>query len=152
MKIYPVFLLFLIMACKPWTPIELSTSKIMRVYVSGAVYQEGWYELPNFSTFEELLNMIEVKANADVSAIHPSHILRHHDRLVIPFKQDLPCISLNTATVDQLMTLKGIGVVSAQRIIDFRTGNGFFRKIEDVMQVKGIKQRTLNNIQPYICL
>lgn len=152
MKIYPVFLLFFVMACKPWTPIELSTSLMMKVYVSGAVYQEGWVELPNFSTFEDLLRMIKLQEHADVSNIHPTHILRHNDRLIIPVVSEKPCISLNTATKEQLTTLSGIGVVSAQRIIDYRINHGFFRKLEDIMHVKGIKQRTFDKIKTFICL
>lgn len=152
MKIYPVFLLFFVMSCQPWTPIELSTSKMMSVHVSGAVIQEGWIQLPNFATIEDLLALIALDDNADLSRFHSATILRNQDRIIIPFQSDQPCISLNAATLEQLMTLSGIGAVSAQRILDYRQNEGLFRRIEEIMNIKGIKQKTFEKIQADLCL
>ena len=49
-------------------------------------------------------------------------------------------ININTASVEQLMTLKGIGESRARDIVDYRTRNGSFKKTEDVMKVSGIKE------------
>ena len=51
---------------------------------------------------------------------------------------DLQKVNLNTATLEELMTLDGIGQKVAERILDFREKNGPFQKPEDIMKVRGI--------------
>ena len=61
-------------------------------------------------------------------------------------------ININTATVDQLQVLHGIGKALAQRIVDYREENGNFETIEDLMNVKGIGQSTFASIQEFITI
>ncbi|WP_421789763.1 helix-hairpin-helix domain-containing protein [Gardnerella sp. DNF01192] len=56
-------------------------------------------------------------------------------------------ININTATLDQLETLKGIGPKTAARIIAQRKRVGYFRSLEDLMQIKGIGPKTLNKFR-----
>jgi competence protein ComEA len=61
-------------------------------------------------------------------------------------------VSLNTATVDQLDTLPGVGPVLAQHIIDYRTQHGGFRSVDELREVNGIGDRRFadlrNLVQP----
>jgi competence protein ComEA len=51
-------------------------------------------------------------------------------------------VNLNTATVAQLESLPGIGVKTAERIIEYRQKNGNFKKVEELMNVKGIGEKS----------
>ena len=59
-------------------------------------------------------------------------------------------VDINTADLEQLQTLKGIGPALAQRIVDFREENGPFRSVEDLLQVKGIGEATLEKFRDHI--
>lgn len=59
-------------------------------------------------------------------------------------------IDLNTAGLEELMTLNGIGQTRAQAIIDYRTQQGAFTKIEDIMQIPGIKEGIFSKIRDEI--
>ena len=59
-------------------------------------------------------------------------------------------ININTADLETLTRLKGIGEVRAQKIIDFRTDNGYFVTKEDIMRIDGIGQTLFDQIKDYI--
>ncbi|GAE90588.1 helix-hairpin-helix domain-containing protein [Acetivibrio straminisolvens] len=59
-------------------------------------------------------------------------------------------ININTATVDQLDSLPGIGPSIAAKIVAYREQNGDFKAIEDIMNVSGIGQSKFNNIKDFI--
>ena len=59
-------------------------------------------------------------------------------------------INLNLATVDQLETLPGIGRKTAERIVEHRTKNGAFKKVEELMNVKGIGEKSFLKIKPMV--
>ena len=59
-------------------------------------------------------------------------------------------VNINTADVAQLSLLPRIGAKVAQRIIDYRKEHGAFAKTSDLMQVKGIGDKTFQNLSPYL--
>jgi competence protein ComEA len=61
-------------------------------------------------------------------------------------------VNINTATVDQLIGLPGIGAKMATRIIDYRQKNGGFKKLEDLMNVQGIGEKNFLKLKPLITL
>jgi competence protein ComEA len=59
-------------------------------------------------------------------------------------------VNLNTATATQIATLPGVGEKAAQRIIEYREKNGGFKKIEELMNVKGIGEKSFLKLKPLI--
>lgn len=63
-----------------------------------------------------------------------------------------PAINLNTATIDQLETLPGIGRKTAERILEYRTKIGAFKRIEELMNVKGIGEKSFLKLKPLVAV
>lgn len=61
-------------------------------------------------------------------------------------------ININTADINELQKLKGIGITYAQRIVDYRQENGEFRSIEELLNIKGIGEKRLEDIKTFITL
>jgi competence protein ComEA len=59
-------------------------------------------------------------------------------------------VNLNTATSTQIATLPGIGEKAAQRIIEYREKNGGFKKVEELMNVKGIAEKSFLKLKPLV--
>ena len=61
-------------------------------------------------------------------------------------------LDLNTATAEQLQQLPGIGPTTAKAIVRFREKSGPFRRVEDLLAVRGISKRRLEALRPYVAV
>jgi competence ComEA-like helix-hairpin-helix protein len=59
-------------------------------------------------------------------------------------------VDLNLANAKELQELPGVGPVTAQRIIDMREKSGRFHRVEDLLAVRGISQKKLDAMRPYV--
>ncbi len=59
-------------------------------------------------------------------------------------------VNINTADADQLQLLPKVGPALAGRIIDYREANGPFRTVDEIVAVKGIGDRSLERLEPYL--
>jgi len=73
---------------------------------------------------------------------------------VFPKKTPPPLhsVDLNTATEKQLEQLPGVGPTTAKAIVEFRTKAGRFRRIEDLLVIRGISESKLEKIRPYVII
>ncbi len=59
-------------------------------------------------------------------------------------------VDVNSATKDQLMTIPSIGKVTEENILSFKKKNGEFKKLDDLLNVKGIGEKTLKKISEHL--
>ena len=114
-----------------------------KVYIGGAVANPGIYPLREADTIQALLLDAGIEPDADLS----------HIELYIPREgeAELPQkIDINRAELWLLEALPGIGEVLAQRIVDYRSENGPFKTIENLLKVSGIGPATFEQIKDYI--
>jgi competence protein ComEA len=113
------------------------------ICIGGAVSNPGIYSLKEGDTLQTLLSDAGITRDADLS----------HIELYVPREgeeQSLQKIDINRAETWLLEALPGIGEVLAQRIVDYRSENGPFRRIEDLLHVSGIGEATFEQIKDFI--
>jgi len=155
-------------AVTPATPLPEPTpapARIM-VYVSGAVQSPGVYELPDGTRVDDAVKAAGgPAADADLARINLAKRLRDEEQVYVPRVGEVnppvpPAgtaggssggkVNINTATAAELETLPGIGPALAQRIVDYRTANGPFARVEDIKKVSGIGDKMFERIKDLI--
>ena len=106
---------------------------------------------------ESLSSLIEkaggLLENADLDCFDIYYSLTILDTSIyIPKSNNGNKISINTADLDTLQILPGIGEATAQKIIDYRLENGDFMLIDHLKRVSGIKESTFSKIKDYITI
>lgn len=123
----------------------------IKVHVVGAVASPGLYDLlPGCRTAEAIEAAGGPSPAADLDRINLAAKVADGQQLVVPqvgvaggsqpgapAAADAP-VNLNSADIDELTTLDGIGPKTAQKIIDYRQEHGGFSSIEELMDVPGI--------------
>lgn len=61
-------------------------------------------------------------------------------------------VNINTATANELVQLPRVGPSLSQRILEFRKENGNFKKVDDLILVKGIGDKTFKNLEPFVVI
>lgn len=143
--------MFLLMKFRQQQFVEITLSQspvpehIGRVYVDGAVASPGFYALNKGDTIEDIVLAAGASTSADWN----------HIRLYIPGAgetKQTQKVNLNLAEAWLIAALPGIGPETAQAIVDYRNRYGPFRRIEDLLQVKGIGNTTLSRIKDLVTL
>jgi competence protein ComEA len=132
------------------------------VHVVGAVRRPGLFEVKEGSRVADALSRAGGPTRkADLSAVNLAAPLADGQQVVVPRR--LPPgaaagtssvaggkVSLAVATIDDLDELPGIGPVTAQKIVDWRTAHGPFRSVEDLDDVPGIGPARIEQLRDLV--
>lgn len=143
-----------------------ATVSLLRVHVAGAVLRPDVYHLPAGSIVRDAVQAAGgATEDADLARINLALELHDQQQVHVPRAGEegtLPAaradqavfpsarLNINTATVEELDQLPGIGPGLAQRIVDWREANGPFASIADIKQVAGIGEAIFERIKDRI--
>jgi competence protein ComEA len=144
------------------------------VHVAGAVRRPGLYRLPAGSRIDDALRRAGgPNRRADLNAVNLATKLEDGRQVLVPERvaaakpagpstasaatsaagaAPTAPVNLNTATLEQLDTLDGVGPGIAQRILDYRQQHGGFRRVEELADVPGIGAKRLTALTPQVAL
>jgi len=125
-------------------------SRIYDAVVLAQPLEDANLDILNLALPVEDGMQIRVPKYGDSLGWHDGQLIIYPDIDKTVAKESQGRINLNTAGQEQLESLPGIGPVYAKRIIEYRSQHGNFKKVEDLLQVKGIGQSTLNKIRDLV--
>lgn len=135
------------------------------VHVCGCVKTPGVYYLPEGARIHEAVEIAGgMTEEADPQYVNLAKAAEDGTQIYIPsfeevasgavFEQqqeeDGALVNINTAGVEELKNLPGIGEIKAEAIVAYREASGGFRSIEEIMNVAGIKENSYEKIKDYI--
>jgi len=137
---------------------------LIKVHIAGAVLNPGVYTLKDGDRVADAIAAAGgFTEDANRDALNLAARLADGQKIAVPrLGEPTPVsasngeatgkVNINTATQAQLEALPGIGPVTAQRIIDFRTRNGPFKRLEDLKDQKLVPASTFEKIKDKITL
>lgn len=154
---------------------EKNNSKKIYIDVSGAVENPYVYEMNEGARVYEAIEIAGGLTNdADVSELNLAQILKDEDKIVVLTKEQINTnqlmessnnntssvisennnkgrveglVNINNANLEELQTIIGIGPATAEKIISYRQEHGDFRKIEEIMNITGIGEKSFVKIK-----
>lgn len=150
---------------------EISSEKFNKIIVEikGEVNRPDVYEMEEGSIIRDLIEKaggLTEKANIDL--INRAEKLKPNELIIIPnndnkensisvssnynLENNSDVININTASIDELQKINGIGEVKAKNIIEYREKNGGFKSIEEIKNIEGIGEKTFEKIKDKISI
>jgi competence protein ComEA len=162
---------------KPSAPVveaEAAPARELVVHVVGAVHSPGLYRLREGSRVDDAIRLAGgARPKAELALVNLAAPVADGQQVLVPARGAAPVaaasaagaapagttgggvggtVHLNSATLEQLETLPGIGPVTAQQILDYRTANGAFSSVDELDAVPGIGPARLEQLKPLVGL
>lgn len=163
------------------TEISGDARKIIYVHIEGAINFPGIKDVEEGTRLFELIELAGgTTDDADTSKINLASVLKDEQKIYIPYIENtnddsnvsttqnsngtasktdninaiksFTLVNINSANVQELETLDGIGPSMANKIIEYRETNGYFSSIEDIKNVSGIGEAKFNKIKDNISI
>ena len=140
------------------------------VYIVGAVHEPGVVRVKSGTRLYEVLELAGGTIdNANLKLVNLASIVRDEQKILIPYitsgdeqnvtennigtyMEDNKLLNINTASQSEFQKLTGIGESTARKIIEYRELNGYFKNLEELMNVSGIGKSKFNAIKADITL
>jgi competence protein ComEA len=148
--------------------VEEAPPRELVVHVAGAVLQPGLYRLPEGSRVDDAIAEAGgARPRAALDLVNLAAPVADGQQVVVPVRGSASAtgspgalepgvaggmVHLNSATLEQLDELPGVGPVTAQQIVDYRTANGAFRSVDELDAVPGIGPARLEQLRPLVDL
>jgi competence protein ComEA len=146
-----------------------SSGASVTVDVAGKVRRPGVATLPAGSRVVDALKRAGgTRGRVDLSALNLARVLVDGEQILVG-RAAQPgglaagastaapdpsgaLVNINTATLEQLDTLPGVGPVTAQKILDWRGSHGAFSSVDELLEIDGIGEKTLADLAPHVTL
>ena len=144
-------------------------TKMIVVEIKGEVVNPDVYEISEGSIIRDLITKAGGLTNeANIGKINRADKLRDNQLIVIPNKNELSnantninvskegntaeegIININTASLEELQKINGVGEVKAKSIINYREKNGGFKSIDEMKNIEGIGDKTFEKMKDQI--
>jgi competence protein ComEA len=137
---------------QPSTSSSQITLEKITITIEGAIRKPGTYSISLGASLQELISQAGgLFESADLKAIDLSYCFESDQKFYVASNGENK-VSINYGDLTALDTLPGIGVVLANRIIDYRNANGAFRCLEQLMNVNGIGPTLFEGVRDSISL
>lgn len=156
-------------AAVPLTPVsEAPPASMLVVHVVGEVRRPGLYRLRDGSRMADAVRRAGgARSDADLAALNLAAPLVDGIQVLVPSRRtgsdtpsagaspgggtaSVPPVSLSSATVDELDELPGVGPITAQKIVDYRTEHGPFASVDDLDAVPGIGPTRIEQLRDLV--
>lgn len=146
-----------------------AASELIYVDVEGEINNPGVYEADKKTRVFQIINKAGgFTEQADPSLINQAEIVEDGELIRVPAKGEADAasaasssdgtasasssdlVNINTADASKLQEIPGVGPSIAEKIVEYRTSNGRFRKIEDIKNVSGIGEKTFDKMKSHL--